>query len=39
MQGRKESVLKEAFEHAPVMAKVPKTHKEIVNKISNKKYR
>jgi hypothetical protein len=35
---KKESVMKEALEHEPKLHKVPKTHKEIVNKISNKKF-
>lgn len=39
MSYKKESVLKAAFKDAPVMPKVPKTHKEYANKISNKKFR
>jgi hypothetical protein len=35
----REPILKEALEHAPVIQRVPKTHKEIVNKISNRKFR
>lgn len=34
----KEGLLKEALEDMPKMAKTPKTHKEIKNSISNKKF-